>query len=132
MARSKTTWKKGQSGNPNGQPRVPIKIKEIRKLTLKEYCELVDKFIHASPQELKEMVNDPDATVLELYIANIVKKGIEGGDTNRLSFLLDRLIGPVKQKLDMTSDGSLSSSSTIIVNIPDNGRDKISEDEHQK
>ena len=95
-----TPIKKGQVLNPNGRPKTSEEAKMFKKLTLDSYCKLVDKFINASPAEIKKIVTDPDATVLEIYIAQIVQKGIAGGDTARLAFLLDRLIGPVKQKIE--------------------------------
>ena len=91
-----------------GRPRLSDEAKEYRKLTLDDYIKLVTKTINMDVDQLNEVLKDKKATVLEKYVAKIAQLGGHGGDVNRLGFLLDRLIGPVKQKVDHTSsDGSM-------------------------
>ena len=108
MAKGKKTggrnFVKGQSGNLNGQPKIPKEVKEIRRLTTADYVLTVNKFLYADISEIKSYMNNPKATALELMVAKVVVKSIESGDQTRLQFLLDRLIGPVKQKVEHTGE----------------------------
>ena len=124
MARSSTTIKKGQVLNPKGRPRVPVQINEIRKLTLQKYTELIDKLINAGPEEIKAFISRPGATVLEIYIAKIIQKGIGSGDTSRMSFLLERLLPPVKQRIDHSSEDGSMTPKYVIEIVDEQSRNK--------
>ena len=100
MGRSNTTMKPGETRNPNGRPKVAPEHRIFKKLTLDKYLKLLKQFVGMNATELKAIVSNPNSTVLEIFVAQIISKGISQGDTNRLSFLLDRLMGPVKQQIE--------------------------------
>lgn len=89
-------WQKGQSGNPGGKPRLPEELKGINSLSQHEVTKLISKHARLPYQELKEFLLDAANPSLELAIASVLEKGIEKGDFLRISFLLDRAIGRVK------------------------------------
>lgn len=93
---------KGKSGNPAGRPKIHKEINRIRSLTLARYVELVNKYISMEPKEIEVAMKAPGISVLEIYIAKIIHKGIQGGDTQRLEFLLGRLIGKVPDKIQLS------------------------------
>ena len=53
--------------------------------------------------QLKALVNAPDTPVIELMIASIIYKGLEYGDQQRLDFMLNRLIGRVKEQVEIST-----------------------------
>jgi len=81
--RGSTPWKKGQSGNPNGRPKLP----DIRE---------------ALAKVLADEVNG--ATTLERMLKALRTKAISG-DVRAAEALLDRAFGKAAQTVDVTSGG---------------------------
>ena len=113
MAKGKKTggrdMKKGETVNPNGRPKLSEEAKAVKKMTSEQAITIFSKLIAATPKDLVEMANKEDASFLEKCVAVVAKKALETGDISRLEFLLNRSIGPVKQKIDHTSsDKSMS------------------------
>lgn len=118
--------KKGEVRNPRGagahkHGRVGCLVK---KLTAQEVIHLGTLILQGDEKELSKIKKDSSASVLKKFIASCILKGLANGDTYVLDSLLNRFIGPVKQKVDHTSsDGSLSPTAPqIILTLPDNGR----------
>lgn len=126
MATGKKTggrdFKNGNNANPNGRPPLSPEAKEFKSLTTDQYIKLVNKFLHATEDDVLQIVNDCRSTMLEKFVANIVLKGGNFGDINRLEFLLERIIGPVVKKTDLTSGDKPIKSGTIIY-LPHNGKE---------
>ena len=53
--------------------------------------------------EAKAIVLNPDTPLIEVLIASIVNKAVHQGDERRLTFILDRLIGKVKDTVDINN-----------------------------
>lgn len=98
-------WKPGQSGNPKGPTPIPPEIKEARKLNRMEFERILNQYLHATVDEIKAAAADPKTTTIEQIVLRILVEGIKKGDERRLGFLLDRLLGPVKQVVNHETDG---------------------------
>jgi hypothetical protein len=102
---NKTSFKPGAKPGP-GRPRVPDEVKEARKLTKVLFEEIVHKFTAMSKQELTAHLQNPNTPTLELMVGMVVKEAIVRGDQTRLNFLLDRIVGKVKEHHEHSgSDG---------------------------
>lgn len=95
-------FQKGQSGNPNGRPKLPKDVVEAKQLNRVELERVLNRLIHKTEPELNEVINSNDSTSFEKLIANIIVKGIRQGDQMRANFLLDRLVGKVKEHVEHT------------------------------
>ncbi len=95
-------FKPGQSGNPGGRPKLPGDIAEARKLNQHELERVINKYIWMTKDGLKAAAKDPDTTVMELMVASIVASAIEKGDQMRLEFILARIIGRVRDQLEIS------------------------------
>ncbi len=95
-------FKPGQSGNPGGRPKLPADIAEARKLNQHELERVINQYIWMTKDELKAAAKAPTTTVMELMIASIVASAIEKGDQMRLEFILARIIGKVRDQLELT------------------------------
>lgn len=94
-------FKPGQSGNPNGAPKVPADLVAARKITRQQFELTANKYLSMSVSELSKLdKHKGDITLLEAMIISVIQQGIKKGDHVRLDFLLDRLIGKVVQPFE--------------------------------
>ncbi len=93
-------WVKGQSGNPGGVPQLPPELKAIKSLTQIEITKLISKFARMSPSQMFVAMKDPNNSIIELTICSIFQQSLEKGDFTRLSFLLDRCVGKVRDVVE--------------------------------
>jgi hypothetical protein len=94
-------WKKGQSGNPKGRPKIRQDLKNVKVMTNTEVSALLWRLMSKTTEELRLMVEDPETPAMELMVARIIDKGLLEGDPQRLNFLLDRTIGKVIDKREV-------------------------------
>lgn len=100
----KHAFKKGQSGNPSGRPKLPADILEGRKLNQIEVARILNRFSNYTLIQLKEILESPESTTLELAIGKIMAEGIKTGDQSRINFILDRMIGKVPDKIELSGE----------------------------
>lgn len=73
-----------------------------RKLTRLGLELIIQKYLHATADELKAILKEPgQTTVIELMVISIMARGMSGGDTQRAEFILNRLIGKVPDKVEV-------------------------------
>ena len=105
MAKGKApphAFKKGQSGNPSGRPKLPDDVVEGKKLNQIEVARVFNRFVNYSKAELEAVMKDPNTKALELLIGKIMAEAISKGDHMRMNFILDRMIGKVKDVVEQT------------------------------
>jgi hypothetical protein len=95
-------FKPGQSGNPGGRPKLPEDIKKARKLNQVELERAVNHLLFCTRDELQAIVKNPETPMLEVMVASIMAQAATKGDQMRLEFVLARLIGKVKDQLEVT------------------------------
>lgn len=108
-------FKKGVSGNPLGGKLHNKELKAVRFMTKEEMAEVGKLILDKDFQQLREMAdalktNDgkkKDISVLKAMVASVAMKIISKGDMHALDILLNRLIGKVKDEVDISGkDGS--------------------------
>lgn len=90
-------WKKGESGNAKGAPKIPDDLKDARRLNGPEFERIANKLLAMNKEEISKIASDPKTPSLELIVASVVHKAIVEGDAKRLDYLLNRTIGKVTQ-----------------------------------
>lgn len=95
-----TRFKKGQSGNPNGAQRHSPEFKRMRRLVEAELVDLGSLILNGDMTELRQIVNDPNASVLTRMLASVVHKGINKGNMDSLDKLLTRIVGKPKEQVE--------------------------------
>jgi len=100
-------WIKGQSGNPNGRPRKIVNV--LGKFGYKkgEINETISTMMTLTMEELKDIYQDKNSTILEKTIASALKKGIEKGDLGGIETLLNRVYGRAKSEVDVNMDSPI-------------------------
>lgn len=101
----KTAFKKGQSGNPNGRPKLSEDMIKVRGAVGKAIAQLGD-MITMTVSELKEIINNPESTAIQVLFANaIIKK-----DWRIVESVINRTYGKPKETLDL--NGKIDISNT--------------------
>lgn len=105
MAKGKKTGGKDfVPGDPRaGRPPMPAALRAGRRLNRTEFEELVNKYLWMSTTELELATEDKSLPAIEAYFANVVKVGTLTGDHSRMEFILQRLLGKVKDQLEVTT-----------------------------
>ena len=91
------SWKPGQSGNPTGGIPMSAELRKIKRLTGDRFTALVTRYANMDKAQLQAVEEDPTTATLDLVVVSILRKALQHGDQGRLSFLLDRTIGKVKE-----------------------------------
>ncbi len=86
-----------------GRPRLPGDVKEARRLTQIDLERTVNKYIYHDKDELKAAAAEPGTSMLDLIVISILAKAVQGGDPTRLDFLLNRVIGKVQDRIEVTA-----------------------------
>lgn len=87
-----TSFKPGQSGNPDGRPRVPLDLKESRGINKVEFERVLNKYMYMNGIELNAAIKSDTLPMIEMVVAKVVAKAFNEGDQRRLEFIIDRLI----------------------------------------
>jgi hypothetical protein len=112
-------FKKGQSGNPKGRP-PDVLGNQIRQLTAGELAEIANIIVKGNRDQLEQVANSNESSVLQVMVAKIASNIIMRGDMASLDILLNRLVGKVKEKVELTG---ANGGPQIIVSLPSNGRE---------
>lgn len=110
----------GQSGNPKGRPKLPRELREAMKMTKAQFTELLVKYLSFSLGELLLINKQENTAALDRIVISVITNAIKKGDQQRLDFLMNRIIGKVKDEIDHTSGGSPVKA---VLVLPSNGRE---------
>lgn len=95
-------------------------MKKIRNLTEQEMIEIGSLVLKGSVDELRVIAKDGTASALKCMMAAVAVRTISKGDPHALEVLLNRLIGKVKERLDVNMPQV--DSVQVRIMLPDNGR----------
>ena len=113
-------FKKGQSGNPLGGKLANPEMRAIRNLTEAEMVNIGSLILKGSIKDLQAIAKDPNSTVLQAMMAAVAVKTMQKGDAQALDVLLNRLIGKVKERVEVTGNAL---APLVVVSLPSNGRE---------
>lgn len=112
-------FKKGVSGNPAGRPKDKLG-EAMRMLTAESFAEMANIIIKGQISDLQDVMKNTKHSVIQKVIASTVIKMMQKGDIHALDTLLNRLVGKVKERVEVTgADGGPQ----VIVTLPSNGRE---------
>ena len=93
-------FKKGEVANPNGRPKKYITLLREQGYKLSEINDTIQVMLQMGVDELKDVWDNPKATILEKTIANAMRKSLEKGSLYSLETLLTRVYGKPKETID--------------------------------
>ena len=114
-------FKKGVSGNPAGGKKHNPELKAIKNLTQKELIDVSNMVLKGTMEELLDIREDSESTVLQRMLAAVAVRVMKKGDMHAMDILLNRMIGKVKDKIDVNNLNS--TPARVIVTMPSNGKE---------
>jgi hypothetical protein len=92
---------KGEVRNPNGRPKKYVTLLKEQGYKLAEINDTIQAMLSMDLDELKEVWQNPKATILEKTIANAMRKSLEKGSLYSIETLLSRVYGKPKETADV-------------------------------
>ena len=95
---------KGEVRNPNGRPKKYVTLLKEQGYKLAEINDTIQAMLSMDLEQLKEVWQNPDATILEKTIANAMRKSLEKGSLYSIETLLSRVYGKPKETADVNQN----------------------------
>lgn len=116
----KTQWVKGQSGNPAGGKGLTKEQKAVRLMNRDHVQSILDSYLGCDRATLKAILETPEIPMYNLIVGKMVWNAAVKGDASSLRFMLEILLGPMKQTLEI--HGSFHSTLVGLINrLPKKG-----------
>ena len=119
-------FKKGESGNPNGRPKLTAIEKSAREAERKEIAEVWPRIKVLSFAQIKELMADKEKPVIELAMASAIYHAIKNGNMSEVHRFYDRLLGKPLVTNDVTVSGDSDNPLSISI-IPIKVQDEFSD-----
>lgn len=98
---------KGETMNPNGRPRKYVSQLKEQGYKLSEVNDAIQALMSMDVEELKSVLENPKATILELTIAKAMIKSLQNGSLYSMETLLTRVYGKPKEIQQVQSDSKI-------------------------
>jgi hypothetical protein len=95
---------KGKSGNPAGKPRKIISTLKNIGYTKAEAADTINSMLAMTMDELKEIFENKESTILEKTIANALKKSLDKGSLYSIDALLSRTHGKPTEMVELNAE----------------------------
>lgn len=99
-------FKKGEVANPNGRPKKYVSLLKEQGYKVSEINDTIQAMLSMDLDELKDVWQNPKATILEKTIANAMRKSLEKGSLYSIETLLSRVFGKPKETADVNQNVS--------------------------
>lgn len=101
-------FKKGKSGNPNGRPKSYVTLLKDYGYNMTEINMSIRNMLSMNINQLREVFENPDATILEKTVAGAMRKSLEKGSLYSIETLLSRVFGKPKETADIKQDTEIT------------------------
>lgn len=107
MGKSRTSYKKGQTGNPKGRPPLPDEVKQARKINQAVFQDILSKYSNSSYEDLILLSNDKSVPAIELIVIRSLVWSLSKKDnTGSREFIIERMCGKVAQSMNLNANVS--------------------------
>jgi len=93
--------------NREGRPRKYVSLLKEQGYKLAEINDTIQSMMAMDLEELKQVWDNPKATILEKTVANAMKKSLEKGSLYSIETLLTRVYGKPKEQMDINTDNKI-------------------------
>ena len=98
---------KGETNNPNGRPKKFTTLKKEEGYKLSEVNDSIQAIMAMDEQEIKKVLKNEGATMLEKTVAKAIIKSYEKGSLYSMDTLLSRVYGKPKETVDATVEAKV-------------------------
>lgn len=95
-------YKKGQSGNPSGRPKMSPDERKLVRMTKQEIARMLNMVADMTMDQMQERFRDPETKVLEKLFIKTLVDGLKGDSVKAAEFILTRTIGKPKESMDVS------------------------------
>ncbi len=107
-------FKPGVSGNPNGRPPLNPIQRALKELTVETYRKVIEAVCTGNIDNLKEMVENPKTSALQVGVATAFMKALKAGDYATIERIAERIVGKIPDELNVTSKNLNANLNTAI------------------
>lgn len=108
-------FKPGTTGNPNGRPPLTAVQRELRKLTIEKYREVIELALTGNLEELKAFIADPDTSVIQVGVGTALLTAIKKGDASVLEQFAARIVGKIPDEIRINSNSNMNINAGVSV-----------------
>lgn len=94
----------GQTRNPKGSSDKARSLGKLRRLTNEQVSEIGTLVLEGNRQALVDIKNDKDATVLQVWMADLIVASMRKGDPAAFRAILDRICGKPRESIAISGD----------------------------
>lgn len=98
---------KGETANPNGRPKKYITTLRESGYKLSEINDTIQVMMQMNLDELKDVFDNTNSTILEKTLANAMFKSLKKGSLYSIDTLLTRVYGKPKETAQVISDNKI-------------------------
>ncbi len=104
-------------GNKFGKGRPPLtkEEKEVMKLARHEVTKVISKYFGFNREEVREVMANPQTVMLDAMVLSVMSHALKKGDEKRLNWLLEQVVGKVKDKVEITGHNNTPFNNSIEV-----------------
>lgn len=109
-------FEKGHKKPGPGRPTLHPEIKGVKIMNQLDLLRHCNDLIQMGQEQLLKVAKDPNEPVIRVAVASVLLHGIKKGDQARLEMILNRMVGKVREVVDLTSsDGSMTPNKSVDV-----------------
>jgi hypothetical protein len=98
---------KGETANPNGRPKKFTTLMKEEGYKLSEVNDSIQAIMAMDEKEIKQVLKNEGATMLEKTVAKAIIKSYEKGSLYSMDTLLSRVYGKPKETVDATVEAKV-------------------------
>lgn len=98
---------KGETANPNGRPKKFTTLMKEEGYKLSEVNDSIQAIMAMDEKEIKKVLKNEGATMLEKTVAKAIIKSYEKGSLYSMDTLLSRVYGKPKETVDATVEAKV-------------------------
>ena len=98
---------KGETANPNGRPKKYVTLLKENGYKLSEVNDTIQTMMAMTIDELKQVFDNPQSTILEKTIAGAMVKSLKNGSLYSMDTLMTRVYGKPKETATIESNGKI-------------------------
>ncbi len=107
-------FKPGVSGNPKGRPPLNPIQRALKELTVETYRKVIETVCTGNIDNLRQMVEDPRTSALQVGVATAFMKALKAGDYATIERIAERIVGKIPDELKVSSANTNTNLNTSI------------------